>query len=112
GELVTALQRLAQHRVSLLRRVAQAQQLPESLLEALIADAATLPATVDQWLVASLSVTPNQSLLHDGSTTSAGHDREAARQQPENQRRGAAEELERTIKRMNEKLAEAEALRT
>lgn len=112
GELVTALQRLAQHRVSLLRRVAQAQQLPESLLEALIADAATLPATVDQWLVASLSVTPNQSLLHDGSTTSAGHDREAARQQLENQRRGAAEELERTIKRMNEKLAEAEALRT
>lgn len=112
GELVTALQRLAQHRVGLLRRVAQAQQLPESLLQALIADASTLPATVDEWLVASLSATPTQPLVHAGSATAAGQDREATRQQLEEQRRAATAELERTIERMNEKLAEAETLRT
>ncbi len=112
GELVTALQRLAQHRVTLLRRVAQAQQLPESLLQALVADASILPATVDEWLVASLSATPNQQSSHEGSTADGGHDREATRQQLEGQRRASAAELEQTIERMNQRLAEAEMLRT
>lgn len=131
SELLTVLSDLMNKRSALARRVAKAERLPLSLLEAITSGAAAIETLLpgDQPTSSATETSATAPLGEDSSTrerdwalrdqlshedvvarADARRQQESDRQRLELQRRDAAAELKATVEQMNHQLSEAERL--